>query len=210
MKILKIRKLKNGKYKLTFDNNENIELYDEVILKYNLLYNKNIDCDLLEIINQENNFYNYYNKALKYLNVKMRSTKEMSKYLEKFDLRDDEKQKIIIKLKEIGLLNDELYVKAYINDKVYLSNVGPNKIRRELLSHEISENIIEQNINKIDRELLNTKLHKVISKKIDSNHKFSKYQLKNKIINDLINNGYNKEDILEQLSFLNLKKIMRF
>lgn len=200
MEITKIKKLKNGKYKFLCDNGEVIELYDEIILKNNLLYHKHIDKEMLDIINKENNYYNYYNKALKYLNTKMRSTKEMHCYLEKLELNADERLSIVAKLMEIGLLNDELYVKAYINDKIYLSNIGPNKIRNELLSHDISEDMIDRYLNTIDKQLLNDKLNKYIAKKISSNHKLSKYQLEKKIINDLVNNGYNREDVCEQLA----------
>ena len=199
MNILKIKKLKNGKYKLLCDNGEVFEVYDEVILKNNLLYHKHIDKETVTKINNENNYYNYYNKALKYLNTKMRSKKEMYCYLEKFELSNSEQTAIVDKLTEIGLLNDEQYVKAYVNDKMYLSNIGPNKIKRELLNHDIAEEIIDCYLKDIDHELLLDKINKYIVKKITSNHKLSKYQLEKKIINDLVNNGYSREDICEQL-----------
>ena len=37
MKIIKYQKLKTNKYKLYLDNNEEITLYDEVIINNNLL-----------------------------------------------------------------------------------------------------------------------------------------------------------------------------
>lgn len=204
MNIIKIKKLKNGKYKLLFDNNEVIELYDEVILKNSLLYHKHIDQEMLTKIHNENNYYNYYNKALKYLNTKMRSKKEMYRYLDKFELSVRDKDSIIDKLTEIDLINDELYAKAYINDKIYLSNIGPNKIKRELLNHDISEDIIDYYLKTIDCQLLNNKINKYISKKAACNKKLSKYQLEQKIINDLVNAGYNREDICEQLTSVEL------
>ena len=40
MKIKKISKKRNNLYELTLDNNEKISLYDDIILKYNLLITK--------------------------------------------------------------------------------------------------------------------------------------------------------------------------
>ena len=58
MKIEKIKKLKSGKYKLELDNDQSIITYDDVILKNNLLYNKEIDNDKLNEL---------YNKPLEFL-----------------------------------------------------------------------------------------------------------------------------------------------
>lgn len=199
MRILKIKKLKNGKYKLTLDNGDILELYDDVILKSNILYTKEVNEELLKEINKDNSYYSYYNKALKYVSTRMRSTKELEKYLDKFELSDTDKRNIIDKLKEIGLLNDSLFVKAYINDKLYLSNVGPYKIKRELLEHNIDEDLIDNYLQKIDNNIINDKIKKHIIKKIKNNNKLSSYQLKNKIMNDLMSKGFDKSDISEVL-----------
>ena len=206
MKVLKIRKLKNGKYKLILEDNSTLELYDEVILKNNILYTKEITDELLKKINEDNNYYSYYNRTLKYLNTKMRSTKEIEKYLDKFELTDNEKNSIISKLKNIGLLNDSVFTKAFINDKIYLSNIGPYKIKRELLEHDIDEHEVDKYLSEIDNNIIKDKIKKYIAKKIKGNNKLSKYQLKNKIVNDLINNGYDKDDINEELALFTIEE----
>ncbi|MCI9585330.1 MAG: hypothetical protein HFH45_01685, partial [Bacilli bacterium] len=52
MKIEKIKKT-GSKYKITLDNGEVINTYDDVILENNLLYDKNIDSDLFNKINND-------------------------------------------------------------------------------------------------------------------------------------------------------------
>ena len=49
MKILKYKKISRGRYKLTTDTSE-LVLYEDVILKNNLLYNKDITLEILEKI----------------------------------------------------------------------------------------------------------------------------------------------------------------
>ena len=38
MKIEKMTKMRSGKYKIEFDSHEKIIVYDDIILKHNLLY----------------------------------------------------------------------------------------------------------------------------------------------------------------------------
>ena len=79
MKIIKYQKVNYNQYDLTLDNNEKIRLYEDVILKEDLLIKKEIDdLEKLLEINQKQEIYEI---ALKYLNKKMVSVKGMKEYL---------------------------------------------------------------------------------------------------------------------------------
>ena len=192
MHIDKIEKTKSGKYKLTLDN-QVITTYDDVLLKNNLLYKKDIDDKVLEQIGKDTEYYDAYNKTINYIMRKIRSKEEIKKYQEKFDLKKEDNEHIIKHLEEIGLINDLNYAKAFISDKLYLSNDGPDKIREELLSELIPVEIIEDELAKIDSNVIEDKARKLITKKLKSNHKYSNYQVKQKIVIDLVNMGYNRE-----------------
>lgn len=203
MKIEKLKKLPSGKYKIIFDNDEKLITYDDVIIKNKLLYNKEIDDEVLEEVNIDTQFYNIYDKALKYIVKRKRSIKEIREYLSKFVLEEENINSIIETFKDNGLLNDIGFAKSYIADKVYLSNIGPNKIKDELLKHGIDEYIIDDLLDKIPIEVLTEKLKKIITKKINNNHNKSNYMLKQKLVYDLSNNGFDKEmiiDIFDKLS----------
>ena len=64
MKIEKIQKLKNNKYKIKLDSGDIINTYDDVILNNSLLFNKEIDLELLNKINNETLYYDCYNKRI--------------------------------------------------------------------------------------------------------------------------------------------------
>ena len=196
MLITKIPKLKNNKSNLIIDG-EKIITYDNVILDNNLLYNKVIDKDLYNKIIEDTNFYNVYNVIVKYIMKKRRSEKEINEYLKKYDLESTKKDIIISKLKSINLIDDISFCRAYINDNVYLSKKGISKIKNELLNHNIPLNIIEQELNNIDSNLFAERLNRLIIKKINSNHKYSNSFLKQKIVNEMVNLGYDKEKVLK-------------
>ncbi len=195
MKINKIEKMSDDKYKIYLDNDILI-IYEDTIIKNNLLYKKEIDDNLYNKLLEDNKFYDIYNKTVKFILKHRRSEKEVYEYLLKKDLTDDNIKSIISKLKDINLINDLEYCKAYINDKVYLGSNGINKIRIDLLNQNIPINVIEEQLSNIDISILNSKLEKMILKKIKYNKKYSKSLLRNKILNEMILLGYSKEDVL--------------
>lgn len=196
MKIEGIKKNKSGKYTLKLDNNEKIVTYDDVILKNHLLYNKEIDNEILKTLYQDTYYYDIYNKVIKMISTRLRSVKEVEKYLDKNNIEANDKEKIINKLKEVGLLNDKVYAKAFASDKLYLSNYGPGKIYNELVLQDIDSNIIDEVMSNLNIEDIRKKLTKIIAKKIKANSKHSSYMLKQKLINELHNNGFNTDMII--------------
>lgn len=199
MKIIKYKKIKN-KYRVYLDNEE-IDLYENIILKYNLLLKKEIDSNLLEIIKEDNKKEDAYERALNYISVKMRSKKEIEKYLKKREYDNNLIHDIISRLEELGLINDENYIKAYISDKINLTNDGPNKIKQNLINEKMNEDLVEKYINEIDKEELIIKLEKLIDKKIPTIKNCTGNVLKYKLTSYFINLGYEKymiENILDK------------
>lgn len=197
MKIEKIKKLSNNRYKIEFDNGS-IILYEDVILDNNLLYKKEIDDSLYKKISKENIYYEAYNKTLKYVMTKMRSIYEVEIYLNKLDLSDNDKKKIIKKLKDINILNDNLYAEAFISDKINLTNDGPLKIKKELKDKRIAEEVIDKYLSDYDNDIFIEKINKLLSKK--KNNKYSNYIFKQKMLNYFINLGYDKSFVLSLLN----------
>ncbi len=204
VKVEEIKQLKSGKYKVKIDG-QVVTTYDDVILNNHLLFQKEITNQELEKIILDNESSEIYHKALNYALRKIRSIYEMRKYLEKMDIDAKEIENIIQKLQRIGVLSDNAYVKAYISDSVYLSNDGPEKIKKTLLDQEIEESIVLEEMEKIDYVYIDGKLEKLIQKRILHDHKRSSYQLKQKITIDMVNLGYSRDSILDKLSKFEIK-----
>lgn len=200
MLIQNIKKLNKGKYKITIDDND-IILYEDVLIKYKILKNKSIDKKLYKEILKENEFFEIYEVSLKYINTKMRLEKELREYLKnKYNSKDIDK--VIIRLKKEGYINDLNYMNSYINDKINLSNDGPYKIKRDLIKKGIDEDKI--NIE-IDESILIDKLKHIMFKYINLNRNNSLNIIKNKVMNYFGNLGYDREMIEEVFNSLNVK-----
>ncbi len=200
MKILRYKKLSSNKYKVFLDDGSNITLHENIIIKYNLLITKNIEQSQIEDIIKDNNYYLMYDLALKYISTKMRCESELKKFLTKKNIDSTEVNLIINKLKENGLINERLYVKSFISDKVRLSNYGPNKIRNELLNLNIDKDIVKEELLNYPKEEIINNLDKLINKKIKTNRNYGGTILKQKIISEFLNKGYEKEDIIKILN----------
>ena len=196
MKINKIIKNKNGKYKIIFDNKESLTTYDDVILNNGILFKKELTEEELNKVTNENNYYDIYNKTLKFISVRIRSLKEVDLFLNKQEVTASVRDSIVKKLQEINLINDERFACAYFQDRLNLSNDGPYKIQQELKNNNIDGATIEGIFSKSDQQLVYEKLDKLIQKKIKSNHNKSNFMLKQKIVNDMINLGYDKSMIV--------------
>ena len=197
MKIIKYKKKDNSKYEVFLEDGEKLDVFEDVILDNNLLYKNNIDGKLLSKIIEDNDVYKIYNSCVKYISIRVRSTKEIRDYLRKKDVSLEEEEKIINKLKDCNLLNDEYFTECFIKDKLNLTNWGEHKIKNKLLECGIDNNIIDKYWYLFDKELLRKKIDKIIVKTKNSS---KKNNTKQKLYVNLMNLGYSKELIWEELN----------
>lgn len=196
MKIKKFKKDKGNIYKVYFEDDIIVSLYDDVIVKYNLLVNKEMDKKKFDELIKYNDFLDGYYKSIKYINKKLRTEEEIEKYLKKLEISSSNIKKIIELLYKNGYLNKELYIKAYINDQFNLTLNGPIKVTKDLVNLGYEEKEIIDYLYQYD---WNSRIDKIIQKRIKINHKLSNNALKTKILNDIIKLGYTKEDIIDSL-----------
>lgn len=190
MKIVKYKKGARGIYKVELDDGKSLALYEDVILKYNLLLKKEIlEKDLDEIYNYNLECDVYY-VALNNIKARFKSIYDLEEVLKKKEYPEELIEKAIIKLINQGYLNDRCFAKSYINNQMITTNKGPYKIERELLEKKIDINIIKEEIVVFDNESQSIKINKIINRCIKTNRSRGGVVLKQKIFNDLKLLGY--------------------
>lgn len=180
IEIIDIKK-KGNKYIIVFKDEE-LEVYEDVLIKLMLLKKRDITSEEYSELLKLKKYYDSLNLAIKYLH-KPRTTYEVKKYL--LDLKCYDKE-IINKLLDMGLLNDRLYTDMYVDYQSRINLKGPKLIKKELeikgvhLDFEYPN--YDENIKKlIDRYLKNNK---------DKATKMLNYGLNNY----LITKGYDRID----------------
>ena len=170
MKVIKYKKMANSRYKVYLEDNHELLLYEDVILKYNLLIRKDIDEKLIIEMDKYNQECDVYYVALKSINNRFRSVYELRGILLKKEYPIDLVNLAIDKLLKQGYLNDRSYCKSFINNQMITTNNGPFKIIRELNEKKIDSNIIDEEILVFSEEEQIPRIKKLIEKGIRSNH----------------------------------------
>lgn len=201
MNIIKFKKDRGNIYKVYFDDDICIDLYDDVIVKYNLLGYKSMDKKLFDEIVSYNDFLDGYYKSIKYINKKLRTELEVKKYLRKLDISESNINNIVNMLIEQGYLNRDMYIKAYIGDQYNLTSNGPLKVSDSLISLGFERREFEDYLFKYD---WNSKIERLVLKKVKINHKLSNNALRTKVLNDIIKLGFEKEAIVIELDNVKL------
>lgn len=200
MKIEKYEFTKKNNYNIYLSNGEVITLNERVITKNELLLKKEIDNELYDRLMHDNKVCEAFDAGVKYISIRYRSIKEMKDYLLKKEYPSDIVDEAIQSLISNTYLDDDRFTKAYIKDKMAFTSKGDYKIRMELSSLGIDNSIIDNNILTIDNDILINKMKKIIDKDIKSNKKYNGSELRNKIYNHLINQGYSKEKVINVIN----------
>ena len=190
MKIKSLKKKHNNQYQIILSDNNSLSFYDDTIINFNLLTNKEISKEYLIKINEYNNKILFYNKALNFITYKLRTKNEIITKLKRLNADGSTIEYVIKRLEKEGYINNKLYLKSYINDQIKLTLKGPKKISNELIHLGFKINEIDELLLAIPDNIWLEKIERIITKKVNSNHNLSQKMLEQKIKSYLLTQGY--------------------
>lgn len=204
-----INKTKKNRYLLKIRKNEELEtyiVYENTIIKYSLLSPRELSDKEYLVIKKDKTVDQLYEKALKYIDYKMRTISEVKKHLSK-EVKDTEvMNKIIAKLKRNAYLNDDFYAKTYINEKIDYDLVGPRYIREKLILKGVHYDIIDSNLLNYKEEFQFDKVFELIKKetsyKIKKPYKKAYMSLKQKLVNKGFSLGVIESSLLSNTDLI--------
>ncbi|MDS0526356.1 recombination regulator RecX [Clostridium sp. SHJSY1] len=192
-KITQIENQKKNKDRVNIylDHNYAFAVNIELVYKEGLKLNLEIDEKKLYEIVKKDNFIKCKEASLRIIERNYKTEKEIKEKLREKGYDLEEVLKTLEFLKEYNFVNDELYTKMYVKDK--LKTQGREKIKYTLLNKGIDNNLIEEEFSLIDKdeekniaiELARKKYLSLIKKESDS------YKLWNKLCRFLLGKGYN-------------------
>ena len=98
-------------------------------------------------------------------------------------------------------LDDKIYSQSYVIDKINFSLDGPLKIIKYFEKMQIAKEDYSDALKLFNDDILNEKITKVINKAVRLN-KGSKTMLKQKVVNNLINLGYDYDLINSRIDMI--------
>lgn len=135
-----------------------------------------------------------YNYAIKYLkNIKTK--RDVYDYLIRKGFTDEETSEVCDYIEEVGLVDDDLYVKFFVEDSFRIKNKGARKIVYELKQRGIDDDKINQAIEEAS-DMQYDALKEAYERKLEATKsETDEYKRKNKIIRFLISRGFDYSDI---------------
>lgn len=218
--VLEIIAIRPNYYKILISNNdkeETIVISENVLIKNNLLSPREITDKEYKLITKVKDEEVIFEKALRFIDYKMRSISEVKKHILKSTQDEAVINRVITRLKQSQYLNDDLYVKTYLNEKIDFDLVGPRYIKDKLIQKGIHYDLIEQNLITFSDELQYGKIVELIKKEtrypIKSPVRKAYVSLKQKLVNkgfslnviesallsniDLIESAIDEENLLQ-------------
>lgn len=106
-------------------------------------------------------------------------------------------EQIIMKLMLEGFLNEERFARSFVRGKFRIKKWGRNKIKQELKFREISAPLIKIAFTEIDEEIYLSTLSELAEKKLNLIKELDPIKRKKKLINYLLQKGYEPQLIFD-------------
>ncbi|OGO79128.1 MAG: hypothetical protein A2Y23_02475 [Clostridiales bacterium GWB2_37_7] len=194
MKITSIIPQKRNKsfYNIHIDHEYFCSLDDEAIYHMKLKEDMEVDTELLMKASVESAYKKALNYSLNLLAKVYKTKQELMKKLKEKEYNEDTITTVMEKLEELGYLNDEQYVEAFIRSKQD-TNQGLNKrtLYNKLIQKGVEKELILQNLENSDIDEYQNALQ-AAQKKLKS-IKGSAKDKKSKLYSFLLYKGFNYE-----------------
>lgn len=157
--ITKIEKQKKdrSRYNLYIDNEFYCGLYDDTILKYGIAAGDEISNEEIEKIRLFDEYIFGKKVSFDYLSYRIRTVSEIRKKLQSKKISSETIEKVIIHLKELGLINDEEFARQLIAEKIKNKPQGRRMLEKKLFEKGIARQTGEMVLDKLldeDTEIL--------------------------------------------------------
>ena len=199
-KILSITPYKNNTYKITTSLGIDFRVPEEILLKMSLIEGGEITDSNIDELNSSKDYFKVRTMALRLLDYRMRSKKELELKLFKKGNNKNTISKVVEKLEDEGWVDDEKFCFAFCRDQVNRNKIGPIALKYKLREHIDSLSFIERLLDRTYSELnIENIIMKILIKYPPEKIK-KEETLKRKIINRLKRKGHYWQDIDEVLN----------
>ena len=199
MKLTRIvqQEKQKDRYSIFVDGKYSFSLSENALLDAGLAVGQELSQEDVKHWKQASADDKVMGSALRYAAMRLRSVWEMEQYLKRKNASPALAEKILNKLININLLNDEAFAKAWVANRRLLRPTSKRKLQQELKAKRVPEEVI--NITLAEDEVVNDRaaLREMIAKK----RNLSRYKANPmKLMQYLARQGFNYDDIKQALN----------
>ena len=194
---IEIQKKNKERVNLFLDNEYAFSISTELVYKEGLRVNLNVDIEKLKDLAEKEEMLRCNNSAIRIIERNYKTEKEVRNKLIEKGYNENAINNAIDFLQKYNFLNDNTYTKMYVKDK--LNSQGSNKIKYTLMKKGISKEMIEEELQNIDRDDEKKVAMELAQKKLSSIKKSEndKYKISGKLYRFLTSKGYNYDIVKE-------------
>lgn len=196
MQITRIQQAQKneGRVNLFLNDEFWIGIDKDELLSFQLYKGKEIDEELKSQIEQSASTTKLTNKVINYIQIRLRSEKEVRDYLKKKNVDPISSSQIISNLKNKNLISDEQFTRWYIENRLISGKFGELRIKNELMQKGIPKSLVDSTYKSLLTDEKESEVEEKaliyatkISKTIKSENK---YEFRTKLIKKLMGRGY--------------------
>ncbi|WP_172373433.1 recombination regulator RecX [Sporosarcina jiandibaonis] len=204
--ITKITQQKKDKerYNIFLDEKYAFSVHESVLVKFELTKGMSLEDWSVDEMVYEDEIRKAFNRALHYLGFRMRSEFEVKQKLMEIGYGEAVVLEAIVKLRNLGFLNDETFSEALLETQKRSSSRGPRAIQQELQKKGIAKELQEQVLDSYTEEEQVEIARKLAEKEAAKSRSQSPSQTKQRIHNVLLRKGYSYEISKQALENLDL------
>jgi regulatory protein len=204
--ITKITQQKRDKerYNIFLDEKYAFSVHESVLVKFELTKGMSLEDWSVDEMVYEDEIRKAFNRALHYLGFRMRSEFEVKQKLLEVGYGEAIVLEAIVKLRNLGFLNDETFSEALLETQKRSSSRGPRAIQQELQKKGIGKELQEQVLDSYTEEEQVDIARKLAEKEASKKRSQSPSQTKQRIHNVLLRKGYSYEIIKQALENIDL------
>ena len=146
MQITKIavQQKQANRYSVFVDGHYAFSLSESALLESGLASGQELTAEQLTDYKRLSDEDKLYNRTLRYVALRPRSTWEIEQYLKRKDSPAPLIEQITNKLLMLGLLDDVKFAESFVHDRRLLRSASSRKIKLELQRKHIARDVIEQ------------------------------------------------------------------
>lgn len=126
---------------------------EDTLVRFQLTAGKEMTAEEFDEIQNEDEINKGFNTAANYISFKLRSEKEVRKYMKEKEFEEGIIESAIEKLKKYKYINDTMFAESYVRNEMNVWRKGPKQIRRELLEKGITPQTADDALEQYELEI---------------------------------------------------------
>lgn len=205
--VTKVNQKRQQFYEVVLSNGQTLRLSEDIVVRYRLLKGQELSEADLAAIEKEGQVDLGFQFALNYLSYQLRTEKEILTYLKDKEIPSRDRQTIVIRLKELNLVDDLAYAQSFVRTQMRTSDKGPKVLQQKLRQKGVADTLAEEALELFTPAAQQELASKTAEKALHKLHGKSQRQAQQKIHQTLLTKGFLPDTIKAALAELSFEEV---